>query len=410
MKNIISKKISEFKTAAGIMSGTSLDGIDVLITRIKGAGVKTRFVNAAFKVFAIPPGLKAKMRGIMHSKCASLEDICRINYEISALYAACVKKLCASSGLKISDLDFIGISGQTFYHIPGAATLQLGSGAYMSALLNKPVVWDFRAADIAAGGQGAPLVPYLDYILFAGAGHEVITLNIGGISNLTHIPPGARFDEIKAFDCGPGNMIIDKMIMHISGGRLKYDKNAKAALGGKISPPLFKLMKSHPYLKKTPPKSTGREVFGDSYTAALIEYCKSNGISFSDMIRTATEFSVYCVINDIKNHIINKKTPAAGCERGPKKTAVECETAPVNLICSGGGSQNPLIFDLLDKGLAPFGIKTIKSRQMNVESKSKEALLIAVLANETVYGRASNVPSATGAKKSVVCGSVAYQQ
>ncbi len=409
MKDIISKTISEFKTAVGIMSGTSLDGIDVLITRIKGAGVNTRFENVAFEVFAIPPGLKAKMREIMHSKCASLEDICRINYEISALYAACVKKICASSGIKTENLDFIGISGQTFYHIPGEATLQLGSGAYMSALLNKPVVWDFRAADIGAGGQGAPLVPYLDFILFAGAGREVITLNIGGISNLTHIPAGGRFDEIKAFDCGPGNMIIDKMIIQMSGGRLKYDKNARVALGGKISPPLFKLMKSHPYLKKSPPKSTGREVFGDCYTASLIEYCKANGIGFNDMIRTATEFSAYCVINDIKKYIINNKMYAAARECGLKKTAVKSETCPLYLVCSGGGAQNPLLFDSLAEGLTPFNIKTIKSQQMNVESKSKEALLIAVLANETIYGRPSNVPSATGANRSVVCGSVAYQ-
>ncbi len=410
MKNIIPKKISEFKTAAGIMSGTSLDGIDVLITRIKGAGVGTRFVNAAFEVFAIPPRLKAKMRGIMHSKSASLEDICRINYEISALYAACVKKICVSSGIRADDLDFIGISGQTFYHIPGEATLQLGSGAYMSALLNKPVVWDFRAADIAAGGQGAPLVPYLDYILFAGAGREVITLNIGGISNLTHIPAGGRFNEITAFDCGPGNMIIDKMIIQMSGGRLKYDKDSKVALGGTISPPLFKLMKSHPYLKKSPPKSTGREVFGDCYTASLIDYCKSNGIGFGDMIRTATEFSAYCVINDIKKHIINKKMHAAESYSVSEKTAGKIGGGPLYLVCSGGGAQNPIIFDSLAEGLSPFNIKTIKSQQMNVESKSKEALLIAVLANETIYGRPSNVPSATGAKRSVVCGSVAYQQ
>lgn len=393
MKNIIPKKISEYKTAVGIMTGTSLDGVDTLLTRVRGAGARTKHENMAFRVYPIPARLKARMRDIMLKRSAALEEICRINYEISALYAACVRKISRAAGIDVSDIDFMGVSGQTFYHVPGEATLQLGSGAFLSGLLGVPVVWDFRAADIAAGGQGAPLVPYLDFVLFAGMNKEIITLNIGGISNLTHIPASGRFEEITAFDCGPGNMIIDKMALEISGGRLKYDKDARLAAAGKISPELFETMSSHPYLKKKPPKSTGREEFGDDYAGALIERCRKNGIGPNDMIRTATEFTALCITESVKKFIIKNRT-----------------SAEARLVCAGGGAENPLIFDLVKKELAPFGVETIRSRDMKIDSKSKEALLMAILANETIYGRASNVPSATGAKRPVICGSVAYQR
>ncbi|HBC76207.1 MAG: anhydro-N-acetylmuramic acid kinase [Candidatus Wallbacteria bacterium GWC2_49_35] len=404
MKNIIPKKISEYKTAVGIMTGTSLDGVDTLVTRVRGAGAGTSHENIAFRVYPIPARLKARMREIMHKRSAALEEICRINYEIAALYAACVRRISRAAGINVSDIDFMGVSGQTFYHVPGEATLQLGSGSFLSGLLGIPVVWDFRAADIAAGGQGAPLVPYLDFVLFAGMKKEIITLNIGGISNLTHIPASGKFEEITAFDCGPGNMIIDKMALEITGGRLRYDKNAKLALAGKISPKFFEVMRSHPYLKKSPPKSTGREEFGDDYACSLIDYCRKNTIGPNDMIRTAAEFTAFCIIESVKKFVIIKRTQSGS--RGIKNPAA----AAAYLVCAGGGAENPLLFDLLKKGLAPFGVETIKSRDMNVDSKSKEALLMAVLANETIYGGASNVPSATGAKRRIICGSVAYQK
>lgn len=401
MKNIVSKKISEYKTAVGIMTGTSLDGVDVLVARIKGTGLATRFENMIFKVYPIPAGLKSMMRSIMSEKKAGLERLCRLNYEISALYAACIRKICAAAGIAVSGIDFAGVSGQTFYHVPGEATLQLGSGSHLSGLLGVPVVWDFRAADIAAGGQGAPLVPYLDFVLFGGAGRETMTLNIGGISNLTHIPEGGLFDSIKAFDCGPGNMIIDRMAIEITGGRLKYDRNARLARPGKVSEKLLRLMLSHPYLKKAPPKSTGREEFGDSYATELIDFSRREGVSPADMIRTATEFTARCVIDGIKRFILPGRSAAAG--KRPDRSRRP------RLVCAGGGAENPLLFSLLKDGLSGLGVETVKSIDAGVDSKSKEAMLMIVLANETIYGLPSNVPSATGAKKRVVCGSVAFQ-
>ncbi len=400
MVKIIFKKITEYKTVIGIMTGTSLDGVDTLVTRIMGRGASMRHENLCFKVFEIPSGLKERMRSIMKNKTAALEEICRINFELASLYADCIKKICRASGVGVEDIDFAGISGQTFFHVPGEATMQLGSGSALSSILNLPVVWDFRAADIAAGGQGAPLVPYLDFVLFSPLKRDIVTLNIGGISNITHIPAAGGFYAVKAFDCGPGNMIIDKMVIEMTGGRKKYDKDAAIALGGKMAPELFELMSSHPYLKIAPPKSTGREAFGDAYTKGLIDYCKAVSISFPDMIRTATEFTAYCVIEDIKKHIA-PSFAASGIKKACGRGAL--------LVCAGGGAENPLIFETLKKGAGSAGIETVRSNSMGVDSKSKEALLIAVLANETVYGGASNVPSATGAKKSVVCGSVAYQ-
>ncbi len=405
IKNIIPEKINEYKTAIGIMNGTSLDGIDVILIDLKGCGADTQFITKAFRVFPIPSGLKLKMRAIMHSGRAALEDICRINYDLARLYASCIKKMCVELKIDLNIVDFIGISGQTFYHIPKKATLQLGSGSYLSSLLSKTVVWDFRAADIAAGGQGAPLAPYLDYILFAKKKIDIIALNIGGISNLTYIPAGADFKLIRAFDCGPGNMIIDKMAIEISGGKNKFDKNARFALRGKNSSELLKLMKSHPFLMKKPPKSTGREEFGDDYAAGLIEFCGRRNIKPYDMIRTATDFSVYCIVRDIEKYILNLNVKRG---KGNLRRMAEC-SKEIYLICSGGGARNPLILKMLDERLGIYGIKTVTSEYFNIDSKSKEALLMAILANETIYGRPSNVPSATGANKKVICGSVAYQ-
>jgi len=389
-----------YKTIIGIMTGTSLDGVDVLIVKIKGAGAGISYKNIAFEVYPIPAALRVSMREIMRLKTAGLETLCSLNYEIAALYESCVKKICVKNRLNLSEIDLIAISGQTFYHIPGRATMQLGDGSFLAARTGVNVAWNFRASDIAAGGQGAPLVPYLDYVLFSKYKKDIITLNIGGISNLTHIPASGDFDDITAFDCGPGNMIIDKMTFEYSGGKKKYDRDARIAAGGKISNELLKLMSSHEYLALAPPKSTGRETFGDEYTRGIIDYCTKKNIAFNDMIRTATEFSSFCIINGIEKHLLKK------IKNGRKNT----NGGETFLVCAGGGARNPIIFGGIKERLAGFGIKTVKSEEFGIDSKSKEALLMAVLANDTLYGIPSNVPSATGAKKNVITATMSFQQ
>ena len=387
---ITKKQESEYKLAIGIMTGTSIDGIDTLLIKIKNSGTKTQYEEIKFENFDIPDKLRRKIRSVIAKKEAALEDICLLNYEISAAYRDAIFKILELSNLSIDELDFAAISGQTFFHIPKTATLQLGDGTYLANLIKKPVIWNFRASDIAAGGQGAPLVPYLDYVLFSKLKKETITLNIGGISNVTYIPSDGDFSKIKAFDCGPGNMIIDKLAMEHTGGLKTFDENAEIALNGKLSDEIFEFLKSHSYILKMPPKSTGREEFGDDFTERLIALSKKVGISTPDLIRTATEFTVFCIINSIKRFILPDFS----------------NKSDGTLICAGGGAKNPLIFKLISDELIKYDIKTIHSEDAGVSAKSKEALLMIVLGNETIYQNTSNVPSATGAKRAVITGTI----
>jgi len=392
--SLISKKENEFKYAVGIMTGTSMDGVDVLLVKIKGAGVKTRYSEEAFGSFDIPASMASKMRLIITEKRAGLEDICLLNYEISKLYNDCISKLCKKHSFNKTDIDFIAVSGQTFFHIPGRATLQLGDGAYLSELSGVPVVWDFRASDIAAGGQGAPLVPYLDHVLFSKLKKTVLPLNIGGISNITYIPHDGDFNKIVAFDCGPGNMIIDRLVIEYSAGRVVYDKDSRIAMAADFSKPVFDFLLSHPYLKKAPPKSTGREDFGDHYVKSLIAFGRERGIGVANMIRTATEFTAYCVAEAVKKWILPQchKNNAAG--KG------------IIMPCAGGGAKNPLILKKMSEMLSEHKVSIIRSEELGVSPVSKEALLMVVLGNETLYLKPSNVPSATGARRPVITGTV----
>ena len=392
--SLISKKENEFKYAIGVMTGTSMDGVDVLLVKIKGTGIKTRYSEEIFESFDIPAVTASKMRSIISEKRAGLEDICLLNYEISKLYHDSISRLCKKHSFDKTNIDFIAVSGQTFFHVPGRATLQLGDGAYLSELAGVPVVWDFRASDIAAGGQGAPLVPYLDHVLFSKLKKNVMPLNIGGISNITYIPSGGDFNKVIAFDCGPGNMIIDRLVIEYSAGRVVYDKDSRIAAAAEFSETIFKFLLAHPYLEKYPPKSTGREDFGDHYVRSLIAFGRERGICVADMIRTATEFTAYCVAEAVKKWILPKCR-----ENDPEKKGAI-------MPCAGGGAKNPMILKKMSEMLLPHKVSVVRSEELGVSPASKEALLMAVLGNETLYLKPSNVPSATGAGKGVITGTV----
>lgn len=385
-------KPGEYKTAAGLMTGTSMDGIDVLITRIKGVSTSTVHDDVAFESFAFPKKHSAEVRRIIASKSSGLRELCLVNYRLAELYAGAIEKACRNNGLALRDLDFAAISGQTFYHIPKKATMQLGDGSYLCNLIGAPVIWNFRAADIAAGGQGAPLVPYLDYALLSRLKRNVVTLNVGGISNATFIPADGDFSKVAAFDCGPGNMIIDRMASRYTRGAAKYDRDSRIALSGRVVPALMKKMLSHPYLKKSPPKSTGREEFGDDYADYVIEYAISHNVSYPDMIRTATEFTARCAADSIMRFILPLFSRAADGE--------------TLLLAAGGGARNPLMMRTLGDILKPYGVRMEKPERYGIDPRSKEALLMVVLGNETIYMNPSNVPSATGAKRPVITGTI----
>jgi anhydro-N-acetylmuramic acid kinase len=279
-------------------------------------------------------------------------------------------------------VELIGCHGQTIYHEGGRNTLQIGEPAILAERAGAPVVSNFRARDIAAGGQGAPLVPYLDYVLFRHPRRTRIALNIGGIANLTVIPPGAQLEDLVAFDTGPGNMVIDALAREATAGRQNYDRGGRIAARGTVDRRLLDELLRDPYYRRRPPKSAGREQYG----AAFVERMKRSGRPIEDLVATATVLT------------------AATIARAVIEQTREPRPAPIDLIVSGGGGHNPQIMAHL-AGFLP-GIGVASSSDYGIDADAKEAIAFAVLAYATWRGRPSNVPSATGARRPVVLGSI----
>ena len=278
--------------ALGIMSGTSLDGIDVVLADISGSFTTTKIKELAFKTY--PLKLKEKLSSLMKGKI-DVKALTEVNFLLSRAYSDAVKDLLKEQGLTASDISFIASHGQTIYHSPEThSTLQIGCGSVLSTLTNITVVSNFRNADMAVGGQGAPLVPYMDYSLFSSKEEERVLLNIGGISNITYLKKNGSLDDVVAFDTGPGNMMIDYMMKHFY--NLEYDDKGKYAKRGKLIPELYKELISMPYIKEAYPKSTGRELFGKSLCDEILKkYQNAN-----DILNTLTHFTKESIILGIK--------------------------------------------------------------------------------------------------------------
>jgi anhydro-N-acetylmuramic acid kinase len=287
----------------------------------------------------------------------------------------------------------IGSHGQTVFHQgqPGpylgaraiAATMQIGEPAVIAARTGIITVGDFRPADLAAGGQGAPLVPFVDYLLYRHPRRGRVALNIGGIANLTAIPAGARPEDVFAFDTGPGNMVIDALVEQLTGGRRHYDRNARLARRGKLEPELLAALVAHPFFKLRPPKSAGREEFGAPFAERAAVWAKRNAVRPDDFLHTVTMLTPLTVVDAIRRW-------------------VEPRMRVHDVIVSGGGTHNPLMMEQLRAGLA--GITLAPSSAWRVPQDAKEAFAFAVLAYETFHARPANLPAATGAKRRVVLG------
>ena len=348
---------------AGIMSGTSLDGIDVAIVEMPR--VRTiRFISTSY-----PARIRERLLAVSNAVTHTAE-ISRLNYEVSELYAKAVKRA--------GKVDLIGCHGQTIYHEGPRNTLQIGEAAVLAERTGTPVVSNFRARDIAAGGHGAPLVPYVDYRLFRHRTRTRVALNIGGIANITVIPAGARPEEVVAFDTGPGNMVIDALAREFSGGKLTFDRAGRIAASGKVDRALLDELLADPYYRRRYPKSAGREQYG----AEFVERLKRSGAPLRDLVTTAT--------------VLTSATIAMAV------TAVV--KGPIDLIVSGGGAHNPEIVGHL-AGFLPDA-RIAASSDFGVDVDAKEAIAFAILAYETWRGRPSNLPSATGARRPVLLGSV----
>jgi len=350
---------------AGVMSGTSLDGIDVAIVEIHLHRISTIG-------FQSTPYSEKVRRAILavSNTTTTTREISLLNFRLGELYARAVLRACRSFG----QVRLIGCHGQTIYHKGGSSTLQIGEAAVIAERTGIPVVSDFRKRDMAAGGQGAPLVPYLDYVLFRHPRRTRVALNIGGIANITVLPAGAAREEVVAFDTGPGNMVIDALAAEYTGGKQNFDRGGRIAARGRVDLALLHRLLAEPYYRKPPPKSAGREQYGAEFVAAL----KQTELSLPDLIATATALTAASI------------------------AAAVARFAPTELIVSGGGTNNPQILGYL-AGFLP-GVAISTSADYGVATNAKEAIAFAALAYETWRRRPSNLPSATGARRAVVLG------
>ncbi len=408
--------MSQTMIMAGVMSGTSADGIDVALVQIaaKPLGFRDRSGLSAgssgrerplhtiplhtilgHAEYPYPKRVRAAVLAAMNAARASVADLARLNFLLGELYADAVLATQRRFRVKV---DLVGCHGQTLYHQgePAlylgrrvTATWQTGEAAIIAARVGVPVVTDFRPADLAAGGKGAPLVPYLDYLWFHDARRGRIVQNIGGIGNLTAIPAGAAAKSVVAFDTGPGNMLIDAVTEKLFGR--PFDRGGRIAASGEVIEPVVAAMLRRPFFRREPPKTAGREEFGREFVTEFLRAC--GRARKQDVVAAATALTARSIGDAVRRHVISK----AGAQHSFRE-----------MIVSGGGAQNATLMAMLAELLAPVGIVTRFSDEFGLPSAAKEAVAFAVLAYETWHCRPSNVPSATGARRAAVLGKISY--
>ena len=363
----------------GIMSGTSLDGIDVAIVDISGKKINCRAFHSVPYPKAVREALLSVSNNITHTATIS-----RLNFLLGALYADAIHETSRRSRVKIGTIELCGLHGQTIFHegqpveylgMRVASTLQIGEAAVVAERTGIRTISNFRERDIAAGGRGAPLVPYVDYLLFRHRRIGRVALNIGGIANITVIPSAAKPADVIAFDTGPGNMIIDALVAHKTQGRQRYDRDGRIARASKIHPRMLEAMLSDPYCALDPPKSAGREQFGHEFASGLI----ATGLPIDELIATATEFTAQSIAK-----------------------AIERYESTNEVIASGGGVHNRQIMRRLRELLPHVGMAT--TAKHGIDPDAKEAIAFAVLAHEFARGRPANIMSATGARHAALLG------
>ncbi len=353
---------------AGIMSGTSLDGIDVAIIDVSWPKFElVKFVSRPYS-----KAMRKRILAVSNADCHTRE-IARLNFELGEAYAAAVL------GCGVAGIELVGCHGQTIYHEGARCTLQIGEGAVIAERLGVETVTNFRARDVAAGGHGAPLLPFFDWIALTHREVNRVTVNIGGIANVHALPAGAEADEVFGFDCGPGNMMIDQLASLATGGKLSYDKDAKLGRQGKLDRPLLQRLLRDPYFKKQPPKTAGREQYGAAFVAKMV----ATGLPLVDLIATATAFTAASIAGAIERFVT------------PEFAVDEC-------LVSGGGARNPLLMAELQGLMQKSYVHSIDD--VGIPADGKEAIAFAMLAAAAKLGITSNMPGATGARRRVVLG------
>jgi anhydro-N-acetylmuramic acid kinase len=323
----------------------------------------------------------------------TVAEICELNFVLGGHFARAALAVIRLAKRQPHDIAAIGSHGQTIHHLPNArtpSTLQIGEAAVIAERTGITTVADFRVRDVAAGGQGAPLVSYADWALFTDQTRPRIVQNIGGIGNLTFLPPSARLDDVIAFDTGPGNMVMDTLVAAPSRGRQTFDRDGRWAARGRVSEKLVAEMMTHPFLCRRPSKTTGREEFGEVFVQRVLASARRLRLRPEDMVATATAFTAASIADAYQRFVF------------PKLTAHE--RSVLQIILGGGGAKNPTLRRML---AARLGVRELFTHEdFGIANAAKEALAFAILAHETLLGKPANVPNATGARRAAILGKI----
>jgi len=372
----------------GLMSGTSADGVDAAIVEITGAPPELTVELLHFTCVPFKPEVRQQIFGLFDPATGTVDRICHMNFALGELFGAAALQAIASAGLTVADIGLIGSHGQTIYHAvdahsPVKSTLQIGEPAVIAHRTGITTVADFRVADVAAGGQGAPLVSYVDWLLFRHPQRTRAVQNIGGIANVTYLSTSDDPSDVLAFDTGPGNMLIDYAASRATDGAWRCDRDGTLAARGRVDERLLAELMAHPYLQLPPPKTTGREQFGVQFGAEVWEQGKALGLRGEDIVATLTAFTAASIADAYRRFL---------------------PWFPDEVILGGGGASNPTLVGMLREQLAPARVLT--HEDLGLSSDAKEAMAFAVLAYEAIHGRPGNLPSCTGAAGRVVLGKI----
>jgi anhydro-N-acetylmuramic acid kinase len=387
---------------AGVMSGTSADGVDVALCRIgpgsrKGDPQRVKLIGHLETAY--PKAVRAAVLRVMEGEPLPAAEMSRLNWRLGRIYADCVEKAAAKFGVKVG---LVGCHGQTVHHDTTAvqylgaqvrSTWQIGEAAVIAERLRCPVVSDFRPADLAAGGEGAPLVPMLDWCMFRSAKVSRVLQNLGGIGNLTALPAGCDVDALMAFDTGPGNMVIDGCMAALYGK--KFDRDGAVARRGRVLREVVARVMREGYFSALPPKSCGREEFGAAFTSRLVGMCRDAGGGDADVVATATALTAESILDVYRRFVWAHLDAAAPMVK-------------MEFCVAGGGAKNRTLMDMLREGFAELGVRVRLMEELGVPAQAKEGVAFALLAWLTWNGLAGNVPAATGAARAALLGKVSF--
>ncbi len=384
------------RRVVGMMSGTSVDGVDAALVEIGGSSDRPELRLLAFENRPYPPAVRDKIFQLFRPEAATVDRVGYLNFLLGEIYASSALSVVEKAGLRPEEVDLIGSHGQTIWHAPQLCredgypiryTVQIGEGAVIAQRTGIPTVSDFRVADMALGGQGAPLVPFSEYLLYRREGETILLQNIGGIGNMTVLPAGAGPEEVYAFDTGPGNMVIDAVVSALTDGRAHYDAGGAMGAKGQVCQALLELLQKEPYYTKPLPKTTGRELFGEQYTAGILAWWKENPIPEADLVATVTDLTAWSIASAYERYVL------PGCRAS-------------ELIVGGGGSYNRTLLAFLTRRMSAYGVTVRTQEDLGWSSDAKEAVAFALMADRCIREEPNTLPGVTGADGEAIMGKI----